>query len=383
MQQKCSERLSMKRVTTSQFVDELPVLKTFYDALPEDNYKPIPDDWFIAVTDVVQSRAAIEAGKFKAVNMAGVAMITGIMNELDHQNIPYIFGGDGAAVAFSSDDYEMVKQVLSRTRTWVRDELSLELRAAIVPVKDIRNKGCDVKIAGLFVSQAIINFAFIGRGVALAETLMKQGEYEVMQAEPNEYPDLTGLSCRWMPIEKEGSKIISMIVEAVDAETSIPEGVLEELLVLVNSDKPDGHPAQEDLVKFKWPVDGVDLEAKATGMSKAKLYMIALIALVLNKTGWSMGAFDPTHYRKQLSLNTDYRKIQDGIRMTLSLELEKVAELRAFLEKHRGQKELRFGLSEQDSAVLTCFVPSITSDDHYHFMDGAGGGYALAADNLH
>ena len=383
MQQKCSERLLMERVTTPQFVEELLILKTFYDALPEDNYKPIPDDWFVAVTDVVQSRAAIEAGKFKAVNMAGVAMITGIMNELDHQNIPYIFGGDGAAVAFSRDDYEMVKHVLSRTRTWVRDELSLELRAAIVPIKDIRNKGCDVKIAGLFVSQAIINFAFIGRGVALAETLMKQGEYEVKPAGKGEYPDLSGLSCRWMPIEKQGSKIISMIVEAADGKTSIPEGVLEELLTLIKADKPGGHPAPEDQVKFRWPREGVELEAKASGMSKLKLYMIAAIAFVLNKTGWSMGEFDPAHYRRQLSLNTDYRKIQDGIRMTLSLEFEKVTELRVFLEKHRDQKELKFGLSEQDSAVLTCFVPSVTSDDHYHFMDGAGGGYALAADNLY
>lgn len=383
MQQKCFERAEMKRISTSQFVEELPVLKTFYEALPEDNYKAIPDDWFVAVTDVVQSRKAIEDGKFKAVNMAGVAMITGIMNKLGHQKIPYIFGGDGAAVAFSPDDYECVKDVLAKTKTWVRDELSLELRAAIVPIKDVRAKGNDVKIAGLFVSQAIINFAFIGRGVALAETLMKQGDYEVVPANTGEYPDLTGLSCRWMPVEKEGSKIISMIVEAVDGKTSIPEGVLEELLGLINADKPEGHPAPEDQVKFKWPVEGVDLEAKATGASKAKLYLIALIALVLNKTGWSMGAFDPTHYRKQLSLNTDYRKIQDGIRMTLSLEHKKVVELRAFLEKQRDKKRLRFGLSEQDSAVLTCFVPSVTSDDHYHFMDGAGGGYALAADNMY
>ncbi len=382
MQQKCFERVVMETMSTSQFVEELPVLKTFYEALPEENYRPIPDSWFVAVTDVVQSRAAIEAGKFKAVNMAGVAMITGIMNALDHQKIPYIFGGDGAAIAFSPDDYDLVKDVLSKTRTWVRDELSLELRAAIVPVKDIREKGCDVKIAGLFVSQAIINFAFIGRGVALAERLMKQGEYEITPAKSGEYPDLTGLSCRWMPIEKEGSKIISMIVEVADGEASIPAGVLEELLSMINSDKPEGHPAPEDQVKFKWPAEGVDLEAKATGMSKIKLYLIAFIALVLNKTGWSMGAFDPTHYRKQLSLNTDYRKIQDGIRMTLSMDVEKVKELRAFLEKHRDKKALKFGLSEQDSAVLTCFVPSITSDDHYHFMDGAGGGYALAADNL-
>ncbi len=293
-----------------------------------------------------------------------------------------IFGGDGAAVAFAPDDADIVRDVLARTRTWVIDELDLELRAAIVPVHAIRALGCDVQVAGLEVSEAIINYAFIGRGVAMAETLMKKGEYEVEPAKPGNYPDLTGLSCRWMPVEKQGSKIISMIVEAVDGKTQIPDGVLEELLNMVRADKTDGHPVPETQVKFKWPVEGVGLEAKATGDSKLKLYLIAFLAMVLNKTGWSMGEFDPNHYRKQLSLNTDYRKIQDGIRMTLSLEQSKVEELTVFLEEHRAAGQLKFGLSEQDQAVLTCFVPSVTSDDHYHFMDGAGGGYAAAADNL-
>ncbi len=70
---------------------QLPVLKTFYDALPQTNYVSIPDGWFVAVTDVVQSRAAIKDGKFKAVNMAGVAMITAVMNALGHQQMPYVF----------------------------------------------------------------------------------------------------------------------------------------------------------------------------------------------------------------------------------------------------------------------------------------------------
>ena len=373
----------MEANTTSEFVEKLPVLKTFYDALPQANYVSVPDNWFIAVTDVVKSRAAIADGKFKAVNMAGVAMITGIMNGLGHQKIPYIFGGDGSAVAFAPENYDLVHDVLARTRAWVTDELSLELRAAIVPMKAIRELDCDVQIAGLYVSDAIINYAFIGRGVAIAETLMKQGKHKIERAKSGEYPDLSGLSCRWMPVEKDGSKIISMIVEAVDGKKEIPNQVLESLLDLVDADKVNGHPVPEDRVKFKWPVEGVDLEAKATGMGKFKLYCIALIALILNKTGWPMGDFDPTHYRKQLSLNTDYRKIQDGLRMTLLLEMSKVDELQKFLEEHRFAGHLKYGLSEQDKAVLTCFVPSITSDDHYHFMDGAGGGYAAAADNLH
>ncbi len=31
---------------------------------------------------------------------------------------------------------------------------------------------------------------------------------------------------------------------------------------------------------------------------------------------------------------------------------------------------------------MTCIVPSPFTDDHIHFLDGAGGGYALAAKSL-
>ena len=53
-----------------------------------------------------------------------------------------------------------------------------------------------------------------------------------------------------------------------------------------------------------------------------------------------------------------------------------------FLEKERQAKHLSYGVCVQDSAVLTCYVPSITSDAHFHFLDGAGGGYAQAATNM-
>lgn len=373
----------MKRITTSQFVDELPVLETFYQAFPSDDYIRVPDDWFVAVTDVVQSRAAISNGKYKAVNMAGVAMITAIMNALGHQKIPYIFGGDGAAVAFGPENLDMITQALSRTRGWVRDELSLELRASIVPVVEFKERGASVKIAGLKVSNAITNYAFIGGGIALAERLMKEGEFAIERAGEGEYPDLTGLSCRWMPIEKTGCKIVSIIIVGASEKEEVPNHVMKTVLDMVKAEEVEGHPAREKQIRFKWPVEGVGLEAKATGDSKFKLYLIALIALVLNKTGWSMGEFDPNHYRKQLSLNTDYRKIQDGLRMTLSLEHGQVEKLRMFLDEQRNAGLLKYGLFEQDQAVLTCFVPSVTSDDHYHFMDGAGGGYAAAADELH
>jgi len=169
----------MVKLSTAEFVNNLDVLETFSLALPENKYISLLDDWLVAVTDVVKSRVAISEGKYKAVNMAGVAMISAIMNALDNQQIPYIFGGDGAAVTFAPEDRTVVEAALAKTKIWVAKELELELRAAIVPLKEIRQKKSDVKVAAIRVSDAVSNFAFIGGGITLAEKLMKEGRYNI------------------------------------------------------------------------------------------------------------------------------------------------------------------------------------------------------------
>ena len=42
---------------------------------------------------------------------------------------------------------------------------------------------------------------------------------------------------------------------------------------------------------------------------------------------------------------------------------------------------VRYGMHRQDAAMMTCFTPSPASH-HVHFIDGALGGYALAASAL-
>ncbi|TIL80394.1 MAG: DUF3095 domain-containing protein, partial [Mesorhizobium sp.] len=41
-----------------------------------------------------------------------------------------------------------------------------------------------------------------------------------------------------------------------------------------------------------------------------------------------------------------------------------------------------YGLHRQKSALMTCLVASPLQRDHLHFIDGAAGGYAVAAASL-
>jgi hypothetical protein len=41
----------------------------------------------------------------------------------------------------------------------------------------------------------------------------------------------------------------------------------------------------------------------------------------------------------------------------------------------------RYGLHRQSDALMTCFTPTVFGH-HFHFIDGAAGGYAMAAKGL-
>ena len=376
-------------VETALFTKALPARKDFGAVLDDASYQPVPADWLIVVSDVVGSRKAIADGRYKAVNMAGVAMISALMNGLDTQDLPFVFGGDGAAVICAPSDRAVVGEAMAKTVTWVADELGLALRAALVPVSVVRQDGFDVHVQAMRVSEAINNYAFRGGGISHAEALMKSGKHAIEPAPAGSRPDLTGLSCRWTPIKADGKSIVSIIIEAGEnAADEFPQMAVEILQLAGMGLHRSGSPMPVRGPGTAWPPKGLDLEARAArqnaslGIYKARLNLTTLFAWVLFKTGIAFGRFDPKRYRQHTSLNTDYRKFQDGLRITVSLDDAKLEKLTDFLEQEHEAKHLRYGLCVQDSAVLTCYVPSVTSDTHFHFLDGAGGGYAQAATNM-
>ena len=103
------------------------------------------------------------------------------------------------------------------------------------------------------------------------------------------------------------------------------------------------------------------------------------LAIVLDRTGRSLGRFDPRRYRSWVARNTDFRKYDDALRMTIDCSPATARHLEELLEQAEHAGVAHYGLHRQDEALMTCIVPSYVTDDHVHFLDGAGGGYALAA----
>jgi hypothetical protein len=351
-------------------------------------FTPLPEDWVLGLTDVVDSTAAVAAGRYKAVNMAGAAAIAAAMNALAGKSYPFSFGGDGALIAAPGDKAELLGEALAGTKRWAAEALSLELRAALVPVAAARKAGQEVAVARFMPSDAVGYAMFSGGGAQWAETEMKAGRHLLPDAETTALPDLQGLSCRWEPSPSRKGVILSMIVKK-QPRASWQDFLTTTAAILarIGELEREGHPLPVEGASFAWPPKGLALEAMAKGRKgrlarKAGLALFTLFAWFLFRTGLRFGRFDPEVYRRYTVLNSDYRKFEDSLRMTLDCSPQTKREIEALLADARRKGILSYGLHSQDAAIMTCIVPSALSNEHFHFLDGIDGGYTAAARRL-
>src|SRR6202166_4476224 len=129
------------------FYGTIPVFRGFASLMEPSLYSPLPDDWSIGVADIVESNRAIAEARYKAVNMAGASVIAAVTNALEGREFPFVFGADGASFAVSPDDLARARDALAATATWVRDDLNLMMRVALVPITAVRAQGLDVRVA--------------------------------------------------------------------------------------------------------------------------------------------------------------------------------------------------------------------------------------------
>src|SRR6202045_3952942 len=129
------------------FYGTIPVFRGFASLMEPSLYSPLPDDWSIGVADIVESTRAIAEARYKAVNMAGASVIAAVTNALEGREFPFVFGGDGASFAVSPDDLDCAREALAATAIWVKEDLDLAMRVALVPVAAVRAQGLDVRVA--------------------------------------------------------------------------------------------------------------------------------------------------------------------------------------------------------------------------------------------
>jgi hypothetical protein len=269
--------------------------------------------------------------------------------------------------------------------------MQLAMRAAIVPVADIRAAGFDVRVARFNASQDVSYAMFAGGGNSWAETQMKNGGYVIKAAPPGTRPNLEGLSCRWNPIEARNGRIVSIIATPGPAGDAEAFSALIADIVTLAEDGRGGHPVPVDGPELHLSGKGLEAEAKARTryggrfvLWKHRLKIVGqyLLMRFLYTFKLTLGRFDPVVYKQDVARNTDFRKFDDGLKMTVDVDPGRQRQIETKLEAAAVAGVCYYGLHEQDEALMTCIVPSPLSRNHMHFVDGAAGGYATAASHL-
>jgi hypothetical protein len=369
----------------ADFYASLPIVEDFARAVAPDVYAPAPDDWRVGFADVKGSTAAIAAGRYKAVNMIGAGVVAAVANALKRKPFPFVFGGDGASFAVSPEDAPAAEQALRAMATFAREEFDFELRIAMCEVADIRAGGRDLRVARYGPSEHVAYAMFAGGGLSWLDAEAKAGRFALAPAPAGERPDLSDLSCRWGVTPARHGIILSLIV-APRGEDPRFAPFLAELVRDVLAAEDGGRPITLDTLIAGKAGPAIALEAAAMrtrGLSWARSRYKATLAYAI---GWmfkkfdlKLGDFDAKVYKRDLVANADFRKFDDGLRMTLDCSPAFADALEARLA---ATPFVEWGALRQQGAQVTCYSPLNGGRGHLHFVDGAGGGYTMAASAL-
>lgn len=351
-------------------------------------YQRAPDDWLLAVTDVESSTRAVESGLYQLVNLAGAAGIAAVRNACGGETIPFLFGGDGAVLLIPPMHEQAARAALAQTIAFVRTHYHLTLRAGMMPVGEIRRRGRELLAARYEPTPGNSFGVFLGGGVQLVEAILKGRDAStpasaiaIAAAAGDGTPDLSGLSCRWAPLKSARGKMVALILSgAADLREAH-----DRVLAIADPEGNGVKPVRLDNLKTKWPPRTLMLEARAQGgrvplaLRVAALAIHTLVATLIFKTGKAIKGFDPRRYMSDMTRNTDFSKFDDVLAMVLDCSEDRIASIRAHLDERMLRGELNYGIHVSETALMTCLVQSATEHRHVHFIDGADGGYTMAA----
>jgi hypothetical protein len=382
---------------TEKFYSDLTVFDNFSVVSDLSSYTKIPSDWYIVAADVKNSTIAIEKGLYKSVNIVGVSVITSVRNSTKPLLLPYIFGGDGATICIPPTVLIKVKQALISTREMAEKQFGLTLRVGVIPVSDVLNEGYEVLITRHRMSKFYIQTAFAGGGVEYAENLIKDEEkgkiYNLNEISNNIAADYSGLECRWDQVYSQHGETISLIVKALsssmEAQAIVYDEIIKKISQIYGNDESCS-PVQ---------ADALHLTMNNTQLShelKVNTYLLDQIDLIKywikirfqNLIGWVFMTFKLNisgvnwgNYKNDLVRNTDFKKFDGVLREVISGTQEQRIELQGYLKQRYEKGECVYGIHASDSALVTCMIND-RSGEHFHFVDGADGGYAMAATEM-
>lgn len=372
------------------FEASLPLFTHLEQTLNCDAYTQLPSDWYVIVTDVVNSTKAIEEGRYRDVNAVGGSTIAAVVNAAKPHRLPYVFGGDGASFCVPPELIDKVKRALRGCQELASDGLNLTLRVGVVPVSELKQK---IHLCRYRSAPNLTQYFFMGGGMDEADGLIKEYECYQLPADTPSDADFSGFECRWNQIPSPKQVTFSLLVKSRLAEQKDTLALYQRLTNKIEEllgNRIEHHPLSTGNLSLSFDSRKLKAETRAKSFHHSILYRIKtairirlenLVGVYWMKTHKTVKGFDWGNYKSDLIENTDYQKLDDNFKTVLSCESSSLQALLAWLEKQYQSGILFYGCHQTDAAVITCLVEK-TGTDHVHFVDAADGGYAMAAKQL-
>lgn len=372
-----------------RFYADLAPLRRFEESTRPERLTPLPGDWHFFMTDVVNSTGAIERGAYRSVNLAGAAGVAAAFNACGRLEIPYVFCGDGAQVAVPGEDAGAVKEALLGVSNLVMAVHGLQLRVGGCAVAQLWADGFELRVGKVRRSAEVDQAVFWGTGLEAVDRLMRGSE--VMKAEVP-VPDLRGLECRWREVPTDQEEVVSLLVQSALGMADSAQ-IYEEVLRQVEKvfgEEDVRHPLRPERLSLR--VMPLEMEEEVglrfAGRSAARrLWMRGWSSMENRVGGFLMGrrlkalGVDWGKYFEQVIGHSDCQKFTGMLALTAAGSRASREKLENWLEEQYRAGRLVYGVGVSRASLITCVVLE-RSCRHYHFVDGADGGYARASFGL-
>ncbi len=385
-----------QNTSSENFYADLPILQKFSDITHGENFYSVPSDWAVIITDIADSTQAIATGKYKDINLLGACSIIVILNLVEDLEIPFVFGGDGASMLIPPRFIQEAEQALLAVQKLAADEFNLVLRIGIVPLAAI-TANYEIKVAKLRISENYDQAILRGGGISYATRLVKDKAttdlYSPKATSSYAIADFSGLECRWQDIPTRHEEILSLIVFVTAPSQSQIDGFYREVINQIDRIYGQGtecHPVVSENLQLAFRAKNLSSETRVFTPSQSwlnqtlylwKLRLINLLGLLLMTFNIKTGTLNWGDYKQIVSEATDFKKFDDVLRMVISGRTRQRQKLTDYLEKKFQEGRLVYGFHVSDRALMTCLVFE-RDGRQVHFVDGADGGYTLAAKDM-
>ena len=352
----------------------------------EEDFKNVPESWYVIVVDIQNSTNAVKEGNHHQVNLTATGAIISVLNTIrkfqGNIEIPYFFGGDGATFIVQFSLLDKIVQVLDNYRLHIKRKTNLVLRVGQIHVKELVEKNVQLKIAKHQLTEKLSIPIVLGNGLKVAEHIIKSSFKEKSTTSFDEsLLNLEGMECRWDEIspDKSQAKVVCLLLDAtVEAtQSDIYKQVLSQM--------------EKDFGSFenRQPIKNTKLRLDA---NPKKVLEEMKISLVSNNWMYFLKSWLKTNFGKiYLNLTSSGKQylkqigqlshtfMLDGmINTVFTAEQSKIDNFIAFLDTLEADNKLIYGIHVTHASVMSCYVLDRRTT-HSHFVDGTEGGYTSAA----